>query len=81
METISVELFTDQGNNAVIRLPGRKNPGVLVQGDTLMNLVETAQSVRDLARTGSQELREEAEALAEMLSDIYAWYESSTLQK
>jgi hypothetical protein len=78
METISVEIFTDQGNNAVIRLPNRRNAGVLVQGDTLKNLMETAQSVRDLAESGSQELREEAEALVDMLTDIYTWYVSAT---
>lgn len=77
METISVEIFTDQGNNAVLRLPNRRYPGVLVQGDTLKNLVQTAQSVRDLAEDASEELKAEAEALVDMLSDIYAWYESA----
>lgn len=35
MERIEAELFTDGGNNAVVRLPGRRFPGVLVQGDSL----------------------------------------------
>ncbi|MFF1847332.1 DUF6959 family protein [Streptomyces sp. NPDC058232] len=35
MERVEAELFTDSGNNAVVRLPGRRFPGVLIQGDSL----------------------------------------------
>ncbi|WP_373294465.1 DUF6959 family protein [Streptomyces albiflavescens] len=35
MERVEAELFTDGGNDAVVRLPGRNFPGVLIQGDTL----------------------------------------------
>jgi len=35
MERIDAELFTDGGNDAVVRLPGRRFPGVLIQGDSL----------------------------------------------
>lgn len=35
MEHIEAELFTDGGNDAVVRLSGRRFPGVLVQGDSL----------------------------------------------
>jgi hypothetical protein len=35
MERVEAELFTDGGNNAVVRLPGRRFPGVLIQGDSL----------------------------------------------
>ncbi|MFI7300877.1 DUF6959 family protein [Streptomyces sp. NPDC050121] len=35
MERIEAELFTAGGNDAVVRLPGRRFPGVLVQGDSL----------------------------------------------
>ncbi|WUT05150.1 hypothetical protein OG802_18845 [Streptomyces sp. NBC_00704] len=33
MKRIEAELFTDGGNDAVVRMPGRQFPGVLVQGD------------------------------------------------
>ncbi|MFK0256629.1 DUF6959 family protein [Streptomyces sp. NPDC090445] len=32
MEIIEAELFTDPGNDAVVRLPPRHFPGVLIQG-------------------------------------------------
>ncbi|MFF4041173.1 DUF6959 family protein [Streptomyces sp. NPDC001816] len=35
MERVEAELFTDGGNDAVVRLPGRRFPGVLMQGDSL----------------------------------------------
>ena len=34
MERVEVELFTDGSNNAVVRMPGRQFPGVVVQGDS-----------------------------------------------
>lgn len=30
-----MRLFTDGGNNAVVRLPGQRFPGVLIRGDSL----------------------------------------------
>lgn len=38
MRTESVEIYSDETNRAVIRHPGRKFPGVLIQGDTLYTL-------------------------------------------
>lgn len=38
MERVEAELFTDGGSNAVVRLPGRRFPGVLIQGDSLSTL-------------------------------------------
>ena len=35
MTRVEVDLLTNQGNGAVLRLPERQFPGVLVQGDTL----------------------------------------------
>lgn len=35
LRTAEVEIFSDETNSAVMRHPGRRFPGVLVQGDTL----------------------------------------------
>lgn len=35
METIEIEAFNGEGNYAVVRLPQRRLPGVVVQGDSL----------------------------------------------
>ena len=39
VENISVEVFHEEANFVVLRVPSRKYPGVLIQGDTLGGLV------------------------------------------
>jgi hypothetical protein len=78
MNKIEVELFSDQGNGAVLRLPMRRFPGLLLQGDSLKNLAEMADRVRVLSADGSDELKGEACALAETLQELHSWYNSVT---
>jgi len=47
--SVEVELFADGGNNAVVRLPGRTFPGVLIQGDSLSSLRAEVASRRGMA--------------------------------
>lgn len=75
MKELTVLLYGEQTNNAVLKLPDRKYPGVLVQGDTLKNLLDTGELVASLARQQrNDDLADEAEGLAEMLRDIYQAY-------
>ena len=75
MKELSVLLYGEQTNNAVLKLPGRKYPGVLVQGDTLKNLLDTGELVASLAsQQENNDLKDEAEGLVEMLRDIYQAY-------
>ena len=47
-----VEILSDRTNAAVMRHPGRRFPGVLVQGDTLHALCQQADMVcREIDRT------------------------------
>ncbi|WP_405919481.1 DUF6959 family protein [Streptomyces longwoodensis] len=52
MERVEAELFTDGGNDAVVRLPGRKFPGVLMQGDSLHILRSDLAEVVDACARG-----------------------------
>ncbi len=45
MKTEEVEIYSDQTNAAIMRHPGRKFPGVLIQGDTLYTLCQAADSL------------------------------------
>jgi len=75
MKELTVYLYGEPGNNTVLRLPDRKYPGVLIQGDTLRNLLETSELVAKLARQQSASgVADEAEGLFESLRDIYEWY-------
>lgn len=79
MKEIKAVLYGEPGNNAVIRLPDRRYPGILIQGDTLKNLVETSELVAKLAREqAGGELADEAGGLAGMLRDLYDWYSRET---
>jgi hypothetical protein len=60
MTKLQVELFTDQGNNAVVRLPGRQYPGVLIQGDSLAHLVGLVREASESLIRGSREDAENA---------------------
>jgi hypothetical protein len=50
MHTEPVEIYSDATNAAVMRHPGRKFPGVLIQGDTLHTLCVSTDSACAAAR-------------------------------
>lgn len=68
METFEVEAFNGQANYAVIRLPSRKFPGVVVAGDSLSILV--ADLRRGLERLRRGELDDGAEEIAGVLDTM-----------
>jgi hypothetical protein len=45
MRIDNVEIYSDQTNSAVMRHPGRRFPGVLVQGDSLYILCKSAEKM------------------------------------
>ncbi len=55
VKTIEVGALTDQGNYAVIRLPERKFPGVVLQGDSLSILVANLRRSRDQLQQGEHD--------------------------
>lgn len=50
MYEAQVEIYSDRTNAVVLRHPGRKHPGVLVQGDTLFSLFQDADAACAAAR-------------------------------
>jgi hypothetical protein len=76
MEKITVELFANIVNNVVLRTPGRKFPGVVIQGDSLSILYNLAEEVCRLAQdTQSKELQAAACELADLLAARLKVYE------
>ena len=65
MQTESVEIYSDAINAAGMRHPGRKYPGVLVQGETLYALCQAADFV--CLRTASSKLDQE---ISDELNDL-----------
>jgi hypothetical protein len=52
MHVEPVEIYSDATNAAIVRHPGRRFPGVLIQGDTLYSLCDRIDEVCSLIRTG-----------------------------
>lgn len=52
MERVEVEQFGGGGNGAVVRMPGRRFPGVVVQGDSLFVLREEVAEIRAACARG-----------------------------
>ncbi len=76
MKIISTELLAQDGNCAVIRLPERRFPGVLIQGDSLSRLVEQMRSIHEQVRSlGKSELSEDVGEVRELLESVLQHYE------
>jgi hypothetical protein len=64
MHVESVEIYSDATNAAILRHPGRRFPGILIQGDTLYNLCRTLDEIcRDARSQLDPETYEEANDL------------------
>ncbi len=74
---VEVESLTDQSNFAVIRLPQRKFPGVVFQGDSLSTIVADASQLAVSAQRGAPDVAELAAHLSEQLASIQHHYEQA----
>ncbi|MET8784298.1 hypothetical protein [Streptomyces sp. NPDC004589] len=78
MERVEAELFTDGGSNAVVRLPGRRFPGVLIQGDSLRILRnDLAEVVEACERSDLAEARDSGDLLLAALDALLTRYEDA----
>ncbi|MCX5255521.1 hypothetical protein OOK27_15485 [Streptomyces canus] len=81
MERIEAELSTDGGNDAVVRMPGRRFPGVLVQGDSLHVLRSDVAEVMQACERGDlDEARDSAGFLLADLDALMGRYEAALNQ-
>jgi hypothetical protein len=76
MSRLDVEIYTDQGNFAILRLPERRYPGVLVQGDTLATICRAVDAIRSRVHEfGDEDLLEQALELDRILKAALHKYE------
>jgi hypothetical protein len=76
MEAKEIEVFSEISNYAIVRMPGRKFPGCVIQGDSLSILLNNAERVYSLAmETGNEDLIGEAEVLRDALEERLYHYE------
>ncbi len=75
--TETAKLLSLPTNFAVVQLPERRYPGVVVQGDTLTNLVSQLTRMKALLKTGDlNELAGEIDDVKETLVDALSHYKS-----
>jgi Family of unknown function (DUF6959) len=78
MTKIEVESFSGTTNATVVRLPGRQFPGIVVQGDSLKILLDSASEVAQLSRgTNVPGLEESAEEVVRLLNGYRQAYEEA----
>jgi len=76
MQTLEVEVLEHISNNPVVRLPTRKYPGVLIQGDSLSILLDLAKDIKQqLDRGDIDEAISVVKELEENLQGRVAIYE------
>ena len=75
--TVSAKLLSAPVNFAVVQLPERQYPGVVVQGDTLAGLVGQLARMKTLLTAGDiDELAGEIEDMEDKLSAALSFYKS-----
>lgn len=65
-----VEIYSDATNYAMIRHPGRRFPGILIQGDTLHTIVSNAERVK--LALGKGDLKKATEEIDELVEGLRA---------
>ena len=75
MTKIEVEAFSLAVNSAVIRLPGRQFPGVVLQGDSLKILADLIREISTLAQSHDAaklvDITTEASKMMESYRSVY----------
>lgn len=78
MELIHVEVLSYVTNNAVLKLPERKYPGVLIQGDSLKILQRLAEAIGQACQHGDlEEATDLAAELQEALTSRVTIFEAA----
>lgn len=73
-----MEVFGESPNAWVVRIPGRRFPGVVVQGDSLANLRGLVLELRQLMANGNYgEAKDVTVEMDEMVSGLLAAYEEA----
>jgi hypothetical protein len=76
MELKQLEVFSEESNYGIVRMPGRRFPGCVVQGDSLSILYVLARSICErVAGSADEELTGDAADLLNQLGDRLKHYE------
>ena len=75
---MQIEVLSETTNCPVIQMPGRKFPGVVIQGDSLKNLLILSGEIAEQAKdTDLESLTETVNELKQLLAGYVYNYEST----
>ena len=78
MKRVEIEMLSETVNCPVVLIPGRKYPGVVVQGDSLKILLDLADDIEKSSAIGdAEELRENIVALKNKVGAYVQEYEAT----
>lgn len=81
MERQELTVYSAASNLAIIEVPGRRSPGSVIQGDSLLILCKLARSIHERAvQASDQELIDEAAELLDLLQERLRHYEATLKQ-
>ncbi len=73
----SARILSESGNYAIVQLPGRNYPGVVIQGDSLHSLLSQIESIQRLAtKYNDEELDAEIFDVKDLLSNVKSRFEA-----
>jgi hypothetical protein len=76
MERVELEVYSFETNAAVVRMPGRRFPGLVIQGDSLSILLHRVQSILDrVQELPDGELCDDVEEVRDILLGYLRTYE------
>ena len=76
MERKDIEVYSEASNYGIVRMPGRRFPGSVIQGDSLSILCALAHSIHNrVAGTNDEELVDDVAELLDLLEGRLRHYE------
>ena len=76
MKLVPLDVYSAERDLAIVTPPGRRFPGIVIQGDTLHEMFVAAGKAEELARrTGDRELAGWTLKLSEEIGRLHAHYE------
>ena len=77
MEKMEIEVFSQASNVAIVRMPGRRFPGSVIQGDSLRSLLDLVEEIEERTKASTdEELIGIVSILKERLTDGLTHYEA-----
>ena len=81
MKQIQIDVLSEAVNCPIVQMPGRKFPGIVLQGDSLRILLDSAEEVQQLCSSvRSADLSAAVASLREKLAGYVASYEEAMLE-